>query len=401
MKLTTEQFISKSQKIHGDKFDYSQSIYEGSAIKLIIICRIHGTFSQTPSEHYIGKGGCPKCHSEILKTMHLSNKDEFVKKARIKLGNKFEYIGEYIDQHTRMLIKCNEHNEDFYMTPKTHLRGCSNCSGCLLIRQHEKNLRNSMSSDSFLMKAREVHNHKYEYSPIISEYVKTLDVVEVTCNEHGSFKIRANKHLAGQGCVPCSYISTANFQRSNKDEFINKAIEVHGLKYDYSNFEYTSAQTKSKIICPTHGPFQMHANNHLSGCGCRPCSGKGFSAISVRWLQFEARSRGIFIQHALNGGEFNIPDSKFRVDGFSKPNLIFEFHGDYFHGNPNIYKPNVINYLNKKTMGELYERTLSRENEIRRLGYTTVIMWENTWRTVEKASRKWKELLKTPKPKAH
>ena len=65
--------------------------------------------------------------------------------------------------------------------------------------------------------------------------MKSLDYVDVICHEHGIFKIRAVKHLAGQGCVPCSYISTSNFHRSNKDEFINKSIEVHGLKYDYSN----------------------------------------------------------------------------------------------------------------------------------------------------------------------
>lgn len=394
MKYTTEQFISKAREKHGDKFDYSQSVYKGSSVNIVIICREHGPFSQTPSEHYIGKGGCHKCHSKIRKIMHLSNKNEFIEKAYKIHADKFEYIGEYIKQDEPMLMKCNEHNEEFYMTPKIHLRGCSNCNGCLINKQHEKNLRNSMSPESFLIRAHEVHN-KYEYNPIISDYVKVSDYIEVICIVHGTFKIKAGKHLQGQGCVKCGRISIANFHKKCKDDFVKKAIEVHGLKYDYSNFLYESMSIKSEIICPKHGPFQMNANNHINGNGCRPCSRKGFSNISIRWLDFESRSRNIEIQHILNGGEFTVPDTKFRVDGFSQStNTIFEFHGDYFHGNPHIYLPTFINKLSKKTMGELYENTLSRENKLREYGYEVVTIWEKTWRTVEKAIRKWKKLLK-------
>lgn len=37
--------------------------------------------------------------------------------------------------------------------------------------------------------------------------------------------------------------------------FIQKAIQVHGNKYDYSKIEYINAKTKIIIICKEHGEF--------------------------------------------------------------------------------------------------------------------------------------------------
>ena len=56
------------------------------------------------------------------------------------------------------------------------------------------------------------------------------------------------------------------------EEFIKKAREVHGDKYDYSKVEYKSSRDKVCIICPTHGEFYQISNDHLRGCGCSRCS---------------------------------------------------------------------------------------------------------------------------------
>lgn len=57
---TTQQFVTESKNVHGDKYDYSQTIYEHSLRKLTIICKKHGAFNQTASHHLLGHG-CPKC----------------------------------------------------------------------------------------------------------------------------------------------------------------------------------------------------------------------------------------------------------------------------------------------------------------------------------------------------
>lgn len=58
-------------------------------------------------------------------------------------------------------------------------------------------------------------------------------------------------------------------------EFVKKAIEVHGDKYDYSKVEYMGTHKNVCIICPMHGNFLQTPANHLNGRGCPKCGGNG------------------------------------------------------------------------------------------------------------------------------
>lgn len=59
-KDSTEQFIEKAKRVHGDKFDYSKVEYKGSYDKVCIICPEHGEFWQVASTH-INSGGINMC----------------------------------------------------------------------------------------------------------------------------------------------------------------------------------------------------------------------------------------------------------------------------------------------------------------------------------------------------
>ena len=59
-KLTQEEFIKRCKNVHGDKYDYSKSIYKNKNSKIIIICPIHGEFEQKAEDHYSGHG-CKYC----------------------------------------------------------------------------------------------------------------------------------------------------------------------------------------------------------------------------------------------------------------------------------------------------------------------------------------------------
>ena len=89
----------------------------------------------------------------------------------------------------------------------------------------------------------------------------------------------------------------------------------------------------------------MTPNNHLRGRGCPKCFNH-YSKSSILWLDFLSKYYNINIQHAENDGEYLIPKTKYKADGFCKENnTIYEFHGDYWHGNPNIYKDDDINTI--------------------------------------------------------
>ena len=55
------------------------------------------------------------------------------------------------------------------------------------------------------------------------------------------------------------------------EEFLLRAKEKHGEKYDYSNVEYKNNSTPVTIICPDHGLFNQQPGNHLLGKGCIKC----------------------------------------------------------------------------------------------------------------------------------
>jgi hypothetical protein len=73
--------------------------------------------------------------------------------------------------------------------------------------------------------------------------------------------------------VPNSFLIGGKVEdkKSKTEEFIQRAIEKHGDKYDYSKVDYKNAHSKVKITCRNHGEFLQQPNNHLQGKGCGGC----------------------------------------------------------------------------------------------------------------------------------
>ena len=122
-----------------------------------------------------------------------------------------------------------------------------------------------LTLESFLERAEKIHNNKYDYSKV--EYVNAKTKVCIICPKHGEFWQTPDNHLKGKGCAYC-----ANVKKITTEEFIERAREVHGDKYDYSSSVYVNNKTKIKIICPIHGEFELTPNAHLQGRGCKKCN---------------------------------------------------------------------------------------------------------------------------------
>ena len=85
--MTTEEFIKKARKIHGNKYDYSKVIYIKYKIEVIITCREHGDFKQTPSDHINGSGCsmCSESRGETKVRVFLENNNiEFEREKKFK-----------------------------------------------------------------------------------------------------------------------------------------------------------------------------------------------------------------------------------------------------------------------------------------------------------------------------
>ena len=66
-------------------------------------------------------------------------------------------------------------------------------------------------------------------------------------------------------------------------EFIQRAKEIHGDKYDYSKVKYVNNKTKVCIICPIHGKFEQTPCDHLAGYACRKCAIEKNSILQKKW----------------------------------------------------------------------------------------------------------------------
>ena len=113
-------------------------------------------------------------------------------------------------------------------------------------------------------------------------------------------------------------------------------------------------------------------------------------------MEVLAKRLRLIIKHAQNGGEYLIPDTKYKADGFNRRfNIVFEFYGDYWHGNPKIRDAtSPANYYGTKTAKEAYVETLRREKQLRSLGYHVVGIWESDWKqSPGKVIQKVKQLV--------
>ena len=192
----------------------------------------------------------------------MNKTEEFIRKARLKHGDKYDYSKvEYVKNSIKVIIICQKHNE-FLQTPNNHLYGFG-CNSCGTANKQRSNI------DEFLEKSKSIHGDTYDYSKV--EYINNNTKIKIICKEHDEFLQTPAGHLRG-GCKLCANKLNGEIKRNNTEDFIQKAKEIHGDTYDYSKVEYIKNNITVKIICKTHGEFTQLPSCHYIGHGCLTCS---------------------------------------------------------------------------------------------------------------------------------
>jgi len=301
----------------------------------------------------------------------------FIDIAKLKHGDRYDYSKvDYINYNKKIIIICPIHGE-YLQGSYDHLYG-KGCSKCGIITSSNKR---SLNTNKFIEMAKQIYGNKYDYSKV--EYINSYSKIRIICPVHGEFLQIARDHLSNHGCSKCSnrckYIDTTYFTK--------EAQRIHKDKYDYSKVGYVNNYTKVIIVCQTHGEYKQRPSMHLCGQGCPKCAKKGYSKMAMQWLEFMEKYNDINIQHMGNSmQEYKIKSTNWHANGYCKStNTIYEFHGDYWHGNPKRYDPECMNDVSNKKMKILYKQTLKREHRIKELGYNLVVMWESDWTKAIKA----------------
>lgn len=259
----------------------------------------------------------------------------FITKAKNVYGDKYDYSKvEYVDAKTKVKITCLEHGVEFKQAPDHHLQNKNGCYECVARKRKEHFARS-----------------EFRQSP--------------------------KHHLRGQGCHKCARESATKNKSLDTETFIERSVGVCGEKYDYSKTEYRSAKEKVIIICKEHNvEFQQTPNNHWKFEGCPSCNANGVSKNSQLWLD------NLGVPQEYREITITLSGRRFRLDAIDhKEKIVYEYNGDWWHGNPNMYRSNDVHPISKKTYGELYKATKEKENVLKKSGYKVISIWESEWKS--------------------
>ena len=315
-KLTQREFIERSIAMHGNKYNYSKTIYLNRDTKVTIICPVHGEFQQGPRNHLKGHG-CPKCGAQSSTNAKKPSLEEFIDRANKAHHNKYDYSKvNYINCMTKVTIICPVHGE-FQQTPDDHLRGhgCAHCGANQRIEDQRKSPCKEgkrgypMNTTTFIERAKKVHQDKYDYSKVQYKDIQTK--VTIICPIHGEFQQNPGGHLQGSGCPKCGIIITATSHMNSLEDCINECEQKYGYGFDYSKTIYKGLNKRSCIICPLHGEFYQSFNNLRQGISCPKCK----QSNGERLIEVYLKNHGYIYYY-----DHRFPDCK------DKKTLPFDFY---------------------------------------------------------------------------
>jgi hypothetical protein len=233
-----------------------------------------------------------------------------------------------------------------------------------------------LTTNEFVARAKEIHGNTYDYSDVV--YRSTHDKVEIVCPLHGLFLQSPHGHIGNQkqGCPKCYGRDKSTI------EFISEATKLHGIKYNYSSTQYKRCNRDVDIECPLHGTFRQLPLNHLKGKGCPKCA-HVISRAETEFLDY----------YGISTRNYRIPQWKTKpVDGISG-NVVYEFLGDYWHGNLEVYNGEKRHPKRKITYQKLNEKTYLILGKLKSLGYEVKYIWESDWNKFKRGEHLFPRLL--------
>lgn len=296
--------------------------------------------------------------------MSVKKQEDVIKDFMKKHGDRYDYsLVNYVSATTKINIICREHGI-FQITPNSHKNG----SGCYKCGRAKVQESRRLSTEGFISLAKLKHGNNYIYEKV--DYKGYKSTIIITCPIHGDFRQQARKHLNGNKCRKCTNESYyIDFVSVCKDKLAD-------YDYDYSKSIYKGMFTPVTVTCKKHGDFEIKPISLIhKSRGCKMCIERTKSKPEQLWLDsldipLDARNR-----YVMFGSKY------FCVDGVDYENkIVYEFYGDFFHGNPSLFKPDDINPLLKETYGSLYKRTIDKEKIITDSGYRIVSIWENEFK---------------------
>jgi len=355
-------FINKAQLIHGNKWDYSKVDYINRHKKILIICSIHGEFLQSPKSHLTSKYPCPKC----IPPHCIPNPNSKRSRNKNKPPRPLILPDRIINNEGVWIRHCPKCNKEIICKSKSN-RDIANKHNTVCLSCH--NIGRKPSDET-----------KEKWSRKMKEYWdnRKRGIFITQCMDG---KVYYNEN--GIWCRKCP-------QCKKEMEYTKKEHAIESTESNRRCYTCTGKGSKRKSQKHMNGVF---LNLKKQWCRKCPMCDREIEYTSKRWaLKAEKNKTGCYICYSsscVSKGEiafldyFNIKDRQkqigiYFVDGM-KGNTVYEFLGDFWHGNPKRYNLDDMNNATGKTFRTLYENTIKRFKDIQACGYDVKYMWESDW----------------------
>lgn len=195
-RLSPKAWIEKARAVHGDRYDYTPTVYTTNRSKVTVNCRIHGAFDILPDNHLKGSG-CRICGLSSDKQL---NGFDPTKEFRAVHGDRYDYSSFiYEGSHQKSKIICPEHGpfeQSYYVHKSGH--GCPECGrkNSIVGRTH--------TQKEIIDRFTAIHGDRYDYSRV--RFVHIEQPVTIVCADHGEFQQLPKAHFNGSGCTACTHV---------------------------------------------------------------------------------------------------------------------------------------------------------------------------------------------------
>lgn len=266
------KFLKNAEYVHGNKYDYSKidkNQINSCHDKIEVTCNLcHYEWTPVINDHIYSRAGCPRCSGCERYTLSM-----LLERTKNVHGDKYNYS--FIKQEdikgkdSKILVICNNCNYEWHPKIHNHIYhkgGCPKCS-----------LKAPWIYDELIKRAIEIHGNKYNYSLIKPEDIKNvnsrLDLICNNCSYEWSPSLGShiNSKCDCPQCMKQIKFTVANFKQ--------RAIEIHGEKYDYGLVTEDHIKSNESFIpikcnkcCKIWSPSITNFINNHSGCPRCKCS---------------------------------------------------------------------------------------------------------------------------------
>ena len=227
----------------------------------------------------------------------------------------------------------------------------------------------------------EVKDQTFDFQKELIEYcVNDVDILARACMTFQKDFIEITGNVD-----PFNYITIASATMAVfKTKFLDPEVDVVSLE-EHEDAEreerapVPARMKESDINEPVHS--KSFAKSDLAAVPATGYTRKdNYSQQSIQWLKWVERREGVHIRHALYPeGEYKIPGTKMRVDGFDDiTNTVYQYMGCLWHGCQKCFgHVSAAMPRTGETQGVLYMKTVKGIDKLKRMGYKVVVKWEH------------------------